>query len=1015
MFCIGVDVGGTNTDAAIIDLNKTDTASRGVLATCKTSTTPNVTNGIKTAVEQILETSKVDTRNILNVAVGTTHFVNAVVENDARRLSRVAVFRLCGPYTRKIPPFSDFPYALRDIIAGPCFYLDGGLEIDGREIAPLNVEQIKAAAEGVAQAGIKFIAIIGVFSALDHAGIHERRCKDLLKDFQPQISVVCSHSIGGLDFLPRENATILNASILSFARKTVNGFRRAMSNLQLTAPLYLTQNDGTLLDAAVAAELPIKTFASGPTNSLIGAAYLQGYGYADQRMSDSQILVIDVGGTTTDICALLPSGFPRQAPNFVEVGGIRTAFSMPEVLSIGLGGGSKVRQIHGTNKVSVGPDSVAHRLTTDALVFQGNVLTSTDIMVAAKAADIGNPTLVAHLSEDIITEAKIAITAQIERAIDKMKVSSAPVTVILVGGGSFLVNEPLPGVDKVLRPPHHDSANAVGAAIAKVAGEVSMIEILANVTEEHAIEKATQAAVDAAVTNGANAEDTRVVDITKIPLQYVFNKATRIVVKAVGSLAVNQSSAEHDHEFSISDTYLDDDTEEQVEVDKAEVTSIIRGSLMKPCLDVDLVKYRPEVRNGVWMISPVDVELIASGAGILGTGGGGSPYLMALYTLDILRREGKGKIRVIKPESLDDNKLCVFGSGYGAPSVSNERLGSGHDVFLAIESLNEMLKVDDFQGVVADEIGGGNGIVTFPSSARFDRPVVDCDLMGRAYPTLEHSTPHVYGAPVAPCVISDCKGNSALMLHAETNTRLESMVRKMCIELGNSTALATCPLKGEIIKKYAIPNTVSQAWYLGRAVRMARQNKTNLIDAMAEISPVTLLYRGKIIDVSRDVSGGYTMGRCVLGPLSQDEDDYAIEERDTARGMSPKSRETRHLVIPFQNEYLYAAYLSPTGSSSPQEEQVVVSMPDLISVLDSDGEALGSPDLRYGLKVSVIAMPAHPLWTDDPRGLKIGGPEYFKLGFEYFRDPQVLMDYRKPRSVIDEFDVRDELAAGNVG
>lgn len=180
---------------------------------------------------------------------------------------------------------------------------------------------------------------------------------------------------------------------------------------------------------------------------------------------------------------------------------------------------------------------------------------------------------------------------------------------------------------------------------------------------------------------------------------------------------------------------------------------------------------------------------------------------------------------------------------------------------------------------------------------------------------------------------------------------------------------------------------------------------TNCRLCQAEISPVTLVYTGKIIDVSRDVSGGYTMGRCVLGPLSPDEDDHAKEDKDTATGLSPGSRETRHLVIPFQNEYLYAAYLNPTESSSPPEEHVVVSMPDLISVLDSDGEALGSPDLRYGLKVSVIAMPAHPLWTNDARGLRIGGPEYFKLGFEYFRNPQVLMEYRKPRSVIDEFDV----------
>lgn len=104
MYRVGVDVGGTNTDAAILDINAVNTQSRGVLATCKTSTTPHVTQGIKTAVENVLLESGVDRTKVLNVAIGTTHFVNAVVENDARRLSRVAVIRLCGPYTRKVCP-----------------------------------------------------------------------------------------------------------------------------------------------------------------------------------------------------------------------------------------------------------------------------------------------------------------------------------------------------------------------------------------------------------------------------------------------------------------------------------------------------------------------------------------------------------------------------------------------------------------------------------------------------------------------------------------------------------------------------------------------------------------------------------------------------------------------------------------------------------------------------------------------------------------------------------------------
>jgi hypothetical protein len=664
-----------------------------------------------------------------------------------------------------VPPFSDFPFALRNIIEGPTFYLDGGLEIDGREITPLDPEQIRVAAAAVAQAGVKFVAIVGVFSALDHAGLHEERCKALLREFQPQISAICSHPIGGPGLLPRENATILNAAILSFARRTVRGFRHAMSNLELAAPLYLTQNDGTLMDASVATELPIKTFASGPTNSLMGAAFLQGIGHGDKRMSGTQVLVVDIGGTTTDVCAILPNGFPRQAPNYVEVAGVRTAFSMPEVLSVGLGGGSRVRQNEAAGTVSVGPDSVAHRLSTDSLVFRGDILTTTDVVVASGAVNIGDPSLVENIAGGLIDSVKAHIKRKLERAIDSMKVSATPVTVLLVGGGSILVTEDLEGVEHILRPPYHDSANAIGAAIAKVAGGVDIIEILADVSEGKAMEKATKIALKAAIDNGADEGDIQIVDVKKIPLQYVSNKATRLVLKAVGSLRVNADALDlFQGTTDVADDGGDENNSIHEEQAKAEVLNLEPGSLTKPTMNIDLPTYRPDVRNGVWYISAPDIEFIAAGAGILGTGGGGSPYLMALQSLDILRKNGPGRMRVVKLESLKDTDLCAFGVAYGAPSVADERIGSGEEVFHAIEAVNKIMGIADFQGFVADEIGGGNGLVTFPSSARFDRPIIDCDLMGRAYPSLEHGTTQVYGHSVLPCVTADCKGNISVVM-----------------------------------------------------------------------------------------------------------------------------------------------------------------------------------------------------------------------------------------------------------
>lgn len=738
MYRIGVDVGGTNTDSAILDITLAETPSRGVLASCKTPTTPDITSGITKVIEDVLLSSSIPKSKILSVAIGTTHFVNAVVEADSRRLSKVAVVRLCGPTTRNIPPFSDFPKALKKIMAGPVFYLDGGLEIDGREIAKLDEKQVRETVERVQEAGVTSIALVGVFSPLDHAGIHEERAKALMLEQDSSLDIVCSHSIGGVGLLERENATILNASILAVARKTIQGFKRAMRRLELTCPLYLTQNDGTLTSASVAAQFPIKTFASGPTNSMTGAAFLAGLDKPRLAgASANQVLVLDIGGTTTDVCALLPSGFPRQAPNFVSVGGVRTAFSMPEVLSVGLGGGSRIGK-NADGVVTVGPDSVGHYLTTKALVFGGEVTTSTDIVVAAKKDNIGHVSRVASVPAGVIAGARKAIRLILQKAIEDMKVSSAPITVLLVGGGSIVYMDELEGVAECIIPPHHDSANAVGAAIAKVAGEVDIIEILDGRDETEVLKSVQNTAIQSAISRGADPSDIKVVDIEKIPLQYVTNKATRIKAKAVGKLITPKEA----NTVVVTQTgeLLPEGEPEVLEEDKKEAALDAHKTLTKPSLEIDIPSYRPRVTAGTWYLSEVDLEFIACGTGILGTGGGGPSYLAYLVALDALRKGGSDSMRVISPETLDDNKLVCFGSWYGAPSVSGERLPSGTEIPAAINALNKMLgvKEGDWQALLADEIGGGNGMATFPGSVHYGKPSVDGDMMGRAYPSMEH-------------------------------------------------------------------------------------------------------------------------------------------------------------------------------------------------------------------------------------------------------------------------------------
>lgn len=717
MYRIGVDVGGTNTDAAILDIT-VDTPERAVLVSSKSPTTPDITSGIAQAIEKALEECSLSTPNVkssvLSVTIGTTHFVNALVEADSRRLSKVAVVRLCGPFTRQIPPFSDFPVGLRRIMDGRAYYLDGGLEIDGREIAPLDQTQISDCVESIRAAGVRAVALVGVFSPLDHQGIHEKECKRRMLAMEPGLDIVCSSGVGPPGLLERENATILNAAILSTARRTIHGFKAAMRRLKLSCPLYLSQNDGTLIDADSAAEYPIKTFASGPTNSMTGAAFLAGLDKpkrldADDLVGESndlqkhQVLVVDIGGTTTDVCALLPSGFPRQAPNFVQVGGVRTAFSMPEVMSIGLGGGSKVMANENGN-VTIGPDSVGHFLTQQALVFGGSVLTSSDIIVASGNADLGNPERVSSIPKRTVDEARKKITKMLESIIEKMKISDAPVHVLLVGGGSLLVTEDLKNVVKCTRPLHFEAANAVGAAIAKVSGEIDLIEIMDGKDEVAVLAAASEKAIKAAINAGASAEDVKIVAIEKIPLQYTHNRATRIIIKAVGRLAVPERPIIENTDEPQADL---EPLEEVDKVDKDGVKMHVPDAgepTTRPSLYVDLAVYKPKVINGIWYISEVDLELISIGTGILGTGGGGPSYHELLHGLEILRSGGQGKMRVISPNSLKSSDLVCFGSWYGAPSVINERIGSGSEIGTGIDTLKNMLGINTFNAVLTDEM-----------------------------------------------------------------------------------------------------------------------------------------------------------------------------------------------------------------------------------------------------------------------------------------------------------------------
>jgi N-methylhydantoinase A/oxoprolinase/acetone carboxylase beta subunit len=317
--------------------------------------------------------------------------------------------------------------------------------------------------------------------------------------------------------LERENATIMNACLRELAAHIVAAFHSALAELGIEAPIYLSQNDGTLMAVDYAERYPVATFASGPTNSMRGAAFLSGL---------ADCAVIDIGGTTSDV-GILQHGFPREAAVAVEIGGVRTNFRMPDVLSLGIGGGSHV------DGPEVGPQSVGYELTSRALVFGGDVLTATDLAVAAGLAEIGDPQRVAGLDPE---PALARIEQRIAETVDRMKTSADPIPVVVVGGGSILLRDTLPGASELVKPEHFAVANAIGAAIAQVGGEVDKVVALEGTTRAAAIEEAKAEAVEKAVAAGAERGGVRVVDVEDVPIAYLAGDATRIRVKAIGDL-----------------------------------------------------------------------------------------------------------------------------------------------------------------------------------------------------------------------------------------------------------------------------------------------------------------------------------------------------------------------------------------------------------------------------------------------------------------------------------------------
>ncbi len=507
---IGIDVGGTNTDAAILD------EKLNVIHSVKVHTSKDVETGVYNALTKVLDESQVNPSDISYAMLGTTHCTNAIVER--KNLNSVALIRIGKPSTTAVPPLVDWPDDVRDAIGVKATIVSGGYEFDGQEIDVLRKDEVIEFCKSV-KGEVESVAISGVFAPVNKS--QEEEVAKWVREELGDLPISLSSDIGSIGLLERENASILNSALSKTCRTVSYGFKNALENLGIKCKIYFSQNDGTLMNLEHTVKYPIFTIGCGITNSIRGASFLS-------RVKDAVIL--DIGGTTTDI-GVLQNGFPRESAVAANIGGVQTNFRMPDMVSIGVAGGTIVK-----DNLEIGPESVGFNIVTEAKIFGGNTLTLSDVATRKNGAFPEYADKVADLDNNMCDEVFTKVKERLEDAIDQMKTKKDDVVVVLTGGGSIICPDKLIGVSEIIRPAHYKSANAVGAALGQVSGEIERVFNLDGMTREEAINTAYEEAKVKAIDSGALEESIEILTSEDIPLAYLPGNALLIKVKVIGDL-----------------------------------------------------------------------------------------------------------------------------------------------------------------------------------------------------------------------------------------------------------------------------------------------------------------------------------------------------------------------------------------------------------------------------------------------------------------------------------------------
>lgn len=344
-----------------------------------------------------------------------------------------------------------------------------------------------------------------------------------------------------------------------------------------------------------------------------------------------------------------------------------------------------------------------------------------------------------------------------------------------------------------------------------------------------------------------------------------------------------------------------------------------------------------------------EIEDIATGAALLGAGGGGDPYIGKLIAMAAIKE--CGEVQVMDPMDLKDDDFIIPIAMMGAPTILCEK-GIGGEEYKILHEMMSRYFDKKITAIMPMEAGGVNSMLPIAACARLGLPLVDADGMGRAFPELQMVTFTIGGVKATPMALTDEKGNRCIF-ETITNKWTEELARSVTMSCGGSVTVSLYPMDGKTLKQFAVKNIVTRSYELGTCIRTLKDAKGGAKETFLKESGGYYIFKGKIADVEREVRGAFNFGRVVL---------QGIHEYKGQEG-----------YVEFQNENLIAVI----------NGKVKATVPDLITLIDSETyQPITTDNLKYGKRVIVCGLPCDPMWRTK-EGLELVSPSYFGLDMEY--------------------------------